>query len=167
MLANYHTHTSRCRHAVDCDREYVENAAKSGMRVLGFSDHCPWIFPDGYVSGTRMLPSQLDGYFASLTDLKREYKDDITIYIGFESEYIPELMESQNRLLADYPVDYMIIGEHFTEREPIGMYTGFESTDDAWLEKYISLCIEGIETGMYSYVAHPDLFNFADRKSVV
>lgn len=166
MLANYHTHTSRCRHAVGCDREYVENAVKSGMRVLGFSDHCPWIFPDGYVSGTRMLPSQLDGYFASLTDLKREYKDDITIYIGFESEYIPELMESQNRLLEDYPVDYMIIGEHFTEREPIGMYTGFESTDDAWLEKYISLCIEGIETGMYSYVAHPDLFNFAGSSAV-
>ena len=71
MLANYHTHTSRCNHARGSDREYVENAIKHGMKVLGFSDHCPWVFPDEYVSGTRMLPSQIDDYFKSLKDQKQ------------------------------------------------------------------------------------------------
>lgn len=160
MLTNYHTHTARCRHAGGEDREYVEHAIKNGMKVLGFSDHCPWIFGDGHVSGTRMLPSQLDDYFSSLTALKKEYADDITIYIGFESEYIPELMEAQGRLLADYPVDYMILGEHFTEREPYGAYTGFETDSEAQLVKYTDLLIEGMETGLYRYIAHPDLLNF-------
>lgn len=160
MLANYHTHTERCQHARGEDREYIEQAIKGGMKILGFSDHCPWIFDDGHVSGTRMLPSQLDDYFTSLTDLKKEYSGDIKIYIGFESEYIPELMEAQNKLLADYPVDYMILGEHFLEREPYGPYTGFETNDEAMLKKYVDLCIEGMNTGKYLYVAHPDLLNF-------
>lgn len=89
MLANYHTHTFRCRHAYGEDREYVEHAIVHGMKVLGFSDHCPWVFGDGFVSGTRMLPTQLDDYFSSPTALKKEYASDITIYIGFEAEYIP------------------------------------------------------------------------------
>ncbi len=83
MLANYHTHTERCFHATGNDREYIENAIKHGMKVLGFSDHCPWIYPDGYISGIRMSPNDVDDYFSSLTALKKEYAEDITIYIGF------------------------------------------------------------------------------------
>lgn len=160
MLANYHTHTVRCQHARGEDREYIEHAIRHGMKVLGFSDHCPWVFENGYVSGTRMSPDMLDDYFSSLLRLKKEYENDIKIYIGFESEYIPELMEAQDRLLADYPVDYMILGEHFTEKEPDSPYTGFPSDSEAELKKYVDLIIEGMESGRYKYVAHPDLFNF-------
>ena len=42
MLANYHTHTTRCRHAVGADREYVKAAIESGVKILGFSDHAPF-----------------------------------------------------------------------------------------------------------------------------
>lgn len=166
LFANYHTHTARCHHAKGEDREYVEHAIRGGMKVLGFADHCPWIFDDGYVSHTRMLPSDLDEYFTSLLALKQEYARDITIYIGFESEYIPELMEAQNKLLADYPVDYMILGEHFVECEPFGPYTGFPFSDEAMFMKYIDLCIEGLETGKYKYLAHPDLFHFVGEDAV-
>lgn len=160
MLANYHTHTQRCKHAWGDEREYIEKAIDSGMKVLGFSDHCPWIFEDGFVSGTRMLPSQLDDYFSVLTKLKNEYASDIKIYIGFEAEYIPELMEKQNELFKGYPIDYMILGEHFTEREPVSVYTGLPTEDEAFLKKYVELIIEGMETGKYAYVAHPDLLQY-------
>ena len=82
MLANYHTHTYRCNHAKGEDREYVEAAIRAGIKVLGFSDHCPWIFDDGYVSSIRMLPQSVDDYFDSIQKLKQEYSNDITIYIG-------------------------------------------------------------------------------------
>ncbi len=160
MLANYHTHTFRCHHASGEDREYVEAAIRSGIKILGFSDHCPWIYGDDFISGTRMLPGQLDDYFTSVHALQREYAKDITIYTGFEAEYIPELMEAQERLLEGYPVDYMILGEHFTSREPFGKYTGFPETGEEALARYIDLCIEGMETGKYRYIAHPDLMNY-------
>ena len=160
LKANYHTHTARCKHAWGEDKEYVEQAIQAGMEVLGFSDHCPWIFPPDYVSHTRMEPKELDGYFTSLENLKREYAKDITIYIGFESEYIPELMEEQDRLLKDYPVDYMLLGEHFTASEVTGPYTGHETESEADLQRYVDLVIEGMETGKYAYVAHPDLIHY-------
>ena len=157
MLANYHTHTERCFHAFGSDREYIETAIKSGMKVLGFSDHCPWIFPDGYISDIRMKPADVDGYFSSLTALKKEYEKDIKIYIGFESEYVPELIESQDKFLADYPIDYMILGQHSIAPENISRYTGSPTRDEYVLKKYIDLIIEGMESGRYKYVAHPDL----------
>ena len=166
MLANYHTHTRRCRHAVGEDRAYIENAICNGMQVLGFSDHCPWIYPDDFVSHTRMLPGRLDEYFTSLSKLRDEYAKDITIYIGFEAEYIPELMEAQDKMLAGYPIDYMILGEHFTKREPFGPYTGFIVDDEALLDDYVSASIEGMETGKYIYMAHSDLMGFKGLPAV-
>lgn len=55
MIANYHTHTWRCRHADGTEREYVERAIEGGLKILGFSDHSPYPFPDGYDSGKRSL----------------------------------------------------------------------------------------------------------------
>ncbi len=160
MYANYHTHTWRCGHAVGSDREYVEAAIHSGIKILGFSDHCPWVFPDGYASPIRMIPSQLDEYFSSLSDLRKEYAGDITIYIGLEAEYIPELMEEQDRLLSQYPLDYMILGQHYICREPLSVYTGRATDSVEVLTRYVDLIIEGMNSGRYAYVAHPDLIRF-------
>lgn len=166
LRSNYHTHTARCGHAAGEDRQYVEAAIRSGKKVLGFSDHCPWVFDDGYVSGIRMAPGALDGYFDSILSLKKEYAGDITIYAGFEAEYIPELMEAQDRLLADYPVDYMLLGQHFTSREPFGAYTGYApETEEAFI-RYIDLLIEGMDSGRYVYIAHPDLMPFHKDSAV-
>lgn len=160
MLANYHTHTTRCNHASGSDREYIEAAIKGGLKVLGFADHCPWVFPDDFVSGCRMISPLIDDYFASLLPLRKEYERDITIYIGFESEYIPELMAAQDELLGRYPLDYMIIGEHFVAREPQSAYTGFPTDSEHDLRTYVDLIIEGLESGRYKYVAHPDLLHY-------
>ena len=166
MLANYHTHTFRCKHAKGEDREYVESAIRAGMKVLGFSDHCPWIFEDGFVSKVRMLPSNLDDYFDSMERLKKEYAREITIYAGFESEYLPELMSAQTELLKDYPVDYMILGQHFNSREPYSPYTGFPTDEEQTLKLYVDLVIEGLETGLYQYVAHPDILNYVGPSQI-
>lgn len=160
LIENFHTHTKRCHHAKGEDREYVEAAIRSGKKVLGISDHCPWVFPNGYVSPIRMLPSEVDAYFDSFLALKKEYARDIALYIGFESEYIPELMEAQESLLAGYPVDFQILGEHFTRPEYDGFYTGASGHTKEELTEYIDRVIEGMETGNYLYLAHPDLLAY-------
>lgn len=164
MYANYHTHTKRCKHAQGEDREYVEAAIEAGMRVLGFADHCPWIFPNDYVSGIRMDRSEIDSYFHSLMQLREEYADDIRLLIGFESEYVPELMEAQDRLFANYPLDYMILGQHFLGIEEGSTYMGNPTEDEAILEQYVDMVIEGLDSGRYAYLAHPDLIHFVGEK---
>jgi len=166
MLANYHTHTKRCKHASGEDREYVEAAIESGLRILGFADHCPWIFPDGFVSGMRLAPSEVDGYFHSLESLKKEYEKDIKIYIGFEAEYCPELTETQDRFLSEYPLDYMIMGQHFLGVENHSVYTGWKTEEETVLKQYVDTVLEGVQTGKYLYVAHPDLINFVGSEDL-
>lgn len=159
MKANYHTHTFRCKHADGEDKEYVEAAIRAGIKTLGFSDHCPWVYEDDFVSTIRMLPSEVDEYCHSLETLRTEYKNDIRILIGFEAEYLPALIEKQDALLKDYPIDYMILGQHFLEHET-SPYAGTETQDEAILKKYVDTVIEGLDSGRYLYLAHPDLINY-------
>ena len=41
MKNNYHTHTTRCFHAVGQDEDYVRAAIDGGFDLLGFADHAP------------------------------------------------------------------------------------------------------------------------------
>ena len=118
MTANYHTHTARCHHASGTEREYIETAIARGLKVLGFSDHCPQIFPvDDYYSYFRMRPEETDGYINTLRDLRAEYKNDIDLKIGFEVEYYPEMFDKFIEFAKPYEIDYIILGQHFLRNE--------------------------------------------------
>ncbi len=88
LWANYHTHTPRCRHAQGTEREYIEAAIRAGIRTLGFSDHAPMLFDDGFVSDFRMLPEETEDYVRTLLQLKREYAGEIEILIGYDQNVI-------------------------------------------------------------------------------
>ena len=159
MLANYHSHTYRCNHAVGEDREYVERAIERGLKVLGFSDHVPMAFPDGHESIFRIPLRLLEDYVTSVLALKEEYKRDIHIRLGFEAEYYPDLFEGMLRLLAPYPVDYLLLGQHFNDSSE-AVYNPSRPRSRADLSTYVDRVIQGMETGKFTYVAHPDLFYF-------
>lgn len=164
MLANYHTHTYRCGHAVGEDREYVETAIERGLKVLGFSDHVPMPFPDGRESNFRVHFAQLDDYVESVLNLRDEYKRDIDIRLGFEAEYYPDLFQAMLARLKSYPVDYLLLAQHFNDsRETV--YNPSMAQDHTALVRYVDMVIEGMETGVFSYVAHPDLLYFAGRSA--
>lgn len=165
MNANYHTHTYRCGHAVGTEEEYIEVALKRGLKVLGFSDHTPYFYDGDYSSGAKMAIDELYGYFNTLLCLKEKYKSKIDIKIGLETEYFPKFFP---RLLEEYrkfPLEYIILGQHFI---------GDESTENAQssflptsvhehLTRFVSQCTEALETGRFTYLAHPDCFNFVPK----
>ena len=93
MLKNYHSHTERCGHAWGTDDEFVQAAIEAGYTTLGFSEHAPWPFVDGYqeIDTRQRIPLEdLDNYLADMQALKDKYKDQIEIKVGFEAEYYPE-----------------------------------------------------------------------------
>ena len=79
---NFHSHTVRCQHATGEEREYVEQAISEGFEMLGFSDHSPYLFKNGYVSHIRMEMSELEGYVNTIEALKKEYRDDFTSFLA-------------------------------------------------------------------------------------
>ena len=166
MLANYHTHTVRCNHAVGTEREYIEAAIAEGFKILGFSDHTPQPYPDSFHSGIRMSMSELPGYVETLLALREEYRDRIQILIGFEVEYTTRYFEPLLKELRRYPVDYIIQGQHYVPDEVDGSYTGFPSDSEEKLKAYVDHTIEGMKTGVFSYLAHPDLFNFTGSDDI-
>lgn len=159
MIANYHTHTARCGHAAGKDREYVEMALARGLQVLGFSDHVPMPFADGHESHFRVPLARLEDYVESVLALREEYKDRIRILLGFEAEYYPDYMDRLAEMLDPYPVDYMILGQHFNSSQEL-LYNPRPQKDPEELIRYVDRVLEGLSTGCYLYAAHPDLFNF-------
>ncbi|MCR5153917.1 MAG: histidinol-phosphatase [Lachnospiraceae bacterium] len=166
MLANYHTHTVRCHHAQGSEREYIEEAIKKGFKILGFSDHVPQPYPATYTSGCRMAMTDLPDYVNTLLALKEEYKKDITLYIGFEAEYSIKYFDKLIKELSSYPIDYLIQGQHFVPDEVEGFYAGAKTDDVSRLKDYVNCTIEGMETGLFSYLAHPDVINFTGDREI-
>ena len=113
MKANYHTHTSRCGHASGTDEQYVRAAIKQGFDELGFSDHVPWPYEDGFTNpGVRMSVLQLSQYLNSVRELAERYRDKIHILAGFECEYFPDYMNWLEDMAAENELDYLIFGNH-------------------------------------------------------
>ncbi|MCK9159859.1 MAG: histidinol-phosphatase [Bacteroidaceae bacterium] len=158
MKTNYHTHTERCHHAVGSDEEYVLSAIKGNYKELGFSDHTPWKYGSNYVSDIRMLPDELSGYVESINKLKEKYKDQISIKIGLECEYFPSYMYWLKTQIKKYNLDYIIYGNHFFHSDEKFRYFAKYTTTVDMLDLYEESTIEGLETGLYAYLAHPDLF---------
>ena len=164
LTENLHTHTFRCGHASGEDREYVEAAIRAGVRVLGFADHSPMVFPasSGYFLPFRMSLDAFEGYVTSILELRRAYAGEIELLIGAEMEYYPELFRDTLTFMADYPLDYLIMGQHFigNEYDGEGLHTIIPSDDPVRLAAYVDQVLAGLATGAYTYLAHPDVFRF-------
>lgn len=158
MKANYHTHTARCGHAVGSDEDYVRAAVAQGFDELGFSDHVPWPYASGYTHPTvRMTIGQMDGYIASVRALERKYAGKIAIRLGFECEYFPDYMGWLADMREERGLDYLILGNHYDRTDEGGMYFGSARTP-AQLRTYVERTAKGVQTGLFAYLAHPDLF---------
>ncbi len=161
MQYNYHTHTPRYNHAVGDEREYIENAIRAGIKVLGFSDHAPVIFGTGHYSHFRMKPEETEGYIRTVLDLKREYENDIKLRVGFELEYYPAHFEDTLNFLSQYPYEYLLLGQHALGNEEGEPYSSRYTEDESIFIRYVEQTIEGMRTGKFLYLAHPDLINYS------
>ena len=166
LKESFHNHTWRCNHAENTEREYIESAIKGGMTKLGFSDHAPYVFENGYYSGFRMKPELMPGYFDTLEALKQEYKDKINIYIGFEAEYYPKFFDKFLKLISDYPVEYLLLGQHFINNEMDRKDSFNESESVEKLKTYVRQVAEGLSTGKFACLAHPDVLFFKGDKDI-
>lgn len=159
VMKNYHTHTRRCHHAIDSEEDYIKAAIQAGYTELGFSDHTPWVYASSFHPTMRMEASQIEEYVSKLLKLKEKYKNQINIKIGLECEYFPKYMNGLKNMLKTSPIDYIILGQHYDESDEEGVYFGYPLTSNQFI-KYVDTCIEAMETGLYSYIAHPDLARF-------
>ena len=160
MIANYHTHTWRCNHATGQEEAYVQAALERKFEILGFSDHTPYCFPGGYESWFRMTLNQLQDYCNTVLSLRRKYAGQIEIPLGVEMEYYPAYFEETLNVLQDAGIEYLLLGQHFVGDEINEHYSGRVTGDSSILKRYCSQAMAGMNTGLFTYLAHPDLIHF-------
>jgi len=167
MHTNLHAHTTLCGHASGTPREYVETAIAAGIRVMGFSEHVPLRFPDGHESAHRVRTEKAADYIGMIMQLQEEYKDRITLYVGFEVEYYPRYFPGTLEYIRELGAQYMILGQHFLRNEDPGCpYSGTPTQDETILREYVETVTEAMETGLFTYVAHPDLIRYEGEDEI-
>ena len=165
MTANYHSHTWRCSHATGTEREYILAALDRGMEVFGFSDHSPYPFPWYHYSWFRMKPDQLEGYVDTVVSLRREFPQ-MQIPAGLEAEYYPKYFADLLSLVSDSGVEYLLLGQHYLDNEIGAHYSGSPTGDEALLKQYCAQSRDAMQTGVFTYFAHPDLIHFKGSTAV-
>ncbi|MDO5021901.1 MAG: histidinol-phosphatase [Eubacteriales bacterium] len=161
MRKNFHAHTPRCGHAIGQETEYVQAAVDSNYDEFGFSDHTPW--PGVYSPGMRMETKELPDYVEAVQTVKEAYKDKIKVYCGLECEYYPENTDWLKDTIEEYGLEYIILGNHFDFVENSGLYFGNCKTEYD-VKRYLKTTIAAMATGIYNWLAHPDLYLKEYRK---
>lgn len=166
MIANYHSHTPRCRHAVGAEEDYIRCALEAGLQIMGFSDHTPYPFPQGYYSSFRMKPHELPEYVDTVLKLRKTHAGQIEIPLGLEVEYYPRFFPELVTILQNHGIEYILLGQHFLFNEIEGIGSVGPTAEKALLRQYCDQTIEAMHTGLFTYFAHPDLMNFmGDEKA--
>ena len=158
---NYHTHTVYCNHARGTVEDMIKAAIDAGFEEIGMSDHAP-VIPNLGDYGEEAL--KLDGnmtfetaqkYIRECEECKVKYQDKIKVYTGFETEYLPKGIEFYKKLRS--MVEYLNLGVHYFEKDGKVLNSYGDITYET-LEYYVEACIEGMKTGLYNTLCHPDLF---------
>ena len=152
----FHVHTFRCGHAEEInDEAYIQKAIEYGATGIWFTDHAP--FP-GDPFGNRMKYAELEEYISSLSHYKKTYSDSISVHIGLEIEYFPSFEAYYKELRTNADIEMLLLGQHMAETVP-EKYTFSWDKERLKKEEFSALgnaIVEGIETGYFDAVAHPD-----------
>ncbi len=166
MKIDLHNHTPLCNHALGDPEAYVYAAIAQGFDVFGFSDHAPMDFDPKY----RMSFEQSTAYCADILALKRSFKEEIEILLGYEVDYLIGHMDER---ILNAKVDYLIGSVHFIDGwgfdnpEFIGRYA-HEDIDTIW-QRYFDAIEAMAKSRLFDIVGHLDLikvFKFLPRRPI-
>ncbi len=166
MIVDLHNHTPLCNHAEGTIDEYINVAIAKKTKIFGFSDHAPMDFDPEY----RMEFKDMQAYQENVLEAKEQYKDKITILLGYEVDYLKGHMDAR---VLNAKVDYLIGSVHFIDGwgfdnpEFIGRYKS-ENIDEIW-QKYFDTIEEMAQSRLFDIVGHLDLikvFKFMPTKDI-
>jgi len=154
-MNNYHTHTYRCNHAYGDVCDYAQVAITSNNQYLGISDHTP--LPDNRWLSIRMAIDEIDEYEESIQTARKKYPK-LTILKGLECDWCSEYANFyKEELLQKRKYDYLIGSVHFHKYQN-EWYYAFNPITTPHLLAYSNSTIEAIQSKLFNFIAHPDLF---------
>ncbi len=153
---NYHAHTYRCKHAKGDAVHFARAARVGGATVYGMSDHAA--LPDNRWDNVRMMHDELDDYVAAVRHAQQEVPE-VAVLLGMECEDVPEFRSYyQEELLEKRQFDYLIGAGHYTPYQGEWLNSFTELNSSSALRAYSDHLAEMMATGLYAFIAHPDVY---------
>lgn len=163
-MIDLHTHHNRCGHASGTLEEYIQEAIRRGLPILGVSDHSPHFFSQENhpYKQLSMAITEFDAYIEEAVRLKRIYRQQIELLIGVESDIFQEHIELYGRIFARFPIDYVIGSIHFLTTSGIMKSLDFSSASEEQqqhiVRRYVEVMMNGIESQWVQVIGHIDGF---------
>ena len=174
--ANFHTHCNFC-HGKGSPEEYVEEAIKTNLCILGFSCHASLPFYTEWA----MSKEKEKEYPIVINSLKKKYESKINIKLGLEIDYIRgivgENMNDYNKLMdLDYSIGSIhYLGEYNSENLlPVdadeeyftnGLQKLYGGNIKKVVEEYYLLLQEMVCKGGFNIVGHLDIIKKNNQNS--
>ena len=153
-----HSHTFRCGHANKDIEDYVTKCINNGYKIYGVSDHV--FLPGVHCPTIRGDYSLLDEYINEFKRCKEIYGNTIEMRLGFECEHSVFFKKYYESLLKEKGFDYLICGQHLGYDENGEVYFYLNETrpdEEKGLLRYRDDLIDAMKSGLYLYIAHPDV----------
>jgi histidinol-phosphatase (PHP family) len=169
MLIDYHTHHVRCGHAIGSLEEYIQRGIEIGLSQIGVSDHMPLVHvdPKVYYPEMAMPMEELPRYVEEAFKLKQKYSSAIEVRVGIEADYIEGWETEIEKIIKDYPWDYVIGSVHFLGEWDVSDFRQvhhWEGQDVFKIyERYYDAVEKAARTGLYDIMGHLDVikrFNY-------
>ncbi|KAF2673448.1 histidinol phosphatase [Microthyrium microscopicum] len=173
MVYSHHSHSGQfCMHAKGNLEEMVQAAIARGMSTYALTEHMPRDIEDLYpeevsaISKAEQFDENIDAFYEEAVRLREQYKANIKILIGFESEWIRKssvkLIES---LQSKYPWDFFVGSVHHVKTVPIDFNrptyetarVSAGGTDVQLFESYFDAQYEMIQAIKPPIIGHFDL----------
>jgi histidinol-phosphatase (PHP family) len=138
--------------------DYVIESINQGLFCIGFSDHTP--LPKNIFPQVRMKYSDLKTYFNEIKTLSNKYTN-IKILSALECEYFTEFENFYKiKILKKYNPAYLIGGTHYIKSSISNNWKSVFSdiNSNKELFEYARTIITSMESGLFLFIAHPDLF---------
>lgn len=113
IFSDYHVHTA---FSPDSKAEMEAVALKGielGLTELAFTDHVDFDCP------TNDFPTMESyrEYYPVFSSLKEKYKDKITLLLGIENGYQPQVTDKMEDILQEVPFDFVLMSIHSVDKK--------------------------------------------------
>lgn len=165
-MYNFHSHTNFCDGSSDPET-YIEEAIRQGFKIYGFSSHAPIPVPNDFALTEKSFPL----YKQEIERLRAKYKEQLTILLGVEADYITEISAPFDYFRKQFELDYVIGSVHmvkcrdnevwfidgpFRESYDAGLSSFFDNNARSAATAYYRQINEMIERENFEVVGHLD-----------
>ena len=134
-ILDNHVHTSFSSDAKDSMETVIKMAIQKGLKYLTITDHL-----ENHITGEWI---DYNDYTPIFNYYKEKYKDDIELLLGIEVGYESDRQENIEKILKNYPFDFVICSTHSIDGEKIHNRSYFDgkSKKEAY-NRYFEYIIE-------------------------